>query len=223
MSPMSCRPPAISPSSISARIKYPLDDPRPWRLRRKCRRPERLWTNTSQGCVSGRRKNASRQCHGHAGLRRNAERVLTNLRCGENVLPEHFVWQDRAQRFYGRRAEWFEHTESRWCCGTSPRGQNPPWRKASSGSIICREHGTSDHAFGWPISRERNIGKTARCGCDDARKRACRMTKSSSTTSRSKSLPELTLLQACEQAGAEIPALLLPLNGCRSPAMAACA
>ena len=79
-----------------------------------------------------------------------------NLSVWENVEAlERFVYQTVHKRFYGRRAEWFEHFEDavfRDVVGAR-RAIGRASRKPSRGSNIFKQHGPSDHAFGWAACR----------------------------------------------------------------------
>jgi len=73
-------------------------------------------------------------------------RIAINLSVWENVEAlERFVYQTVHKRFYGRRAEWFEHFE-----GAVARLEH------------LKQHGSSDHAFDW-LATSVQLWKTARC------------------------------------------------------------
>ena len=90
--------------------------------------------------------------------------VIVNLSVWESVASlEHFVWQTVHKRFYGRRAEWFEHFEgpavALWWV---PAGHRPGMEEAVARLAHLKQHGASDHAFDWQrVSAQ--LWKTARC------------------------------------------------------------
>ncbi len=92
-----------------ARIKYPLDDPRMADFVDNVARVNAL-AEQIDGFVwrlQGDNGNAM-------GLSvYDDPRILPNLTVWENVEAlERFVWKTVHSRFYGRRAEWFEHIET---------------------------------------------------------------------------------------------------------------
>ena len=118
-----------------ARIRYPLDDPRMREFADNVARVNGL-ADGIEGFV-WRLADAS----GHAMDMRvyDDPRILPNLTVWENVEAlERFVWKTVHSRFYGRRAEWFEHTETPLVFGKSRPDTGPPWRKASSVSNTSR-------------------------------------------------------------------------------------
>ena len=124
-----------------ARIKYPLDDPRMADFVDNVARVNGL-AEQIEGFVwrlQGDNGNAM-------GLKvYDDPRMLPNLTVWENVEAlERFVWKTVHSRFYGRRAEWFEHIETPLVLWHVPAGHKPdmaegvarldhlqrPWRRA---------------------------------------------------------------------------------------------
>ena len=79
---------------------------------------------------------------------------------------EHFVWQTVHKRFYGRRADWFEHFEgpavALWWV---PVGHHPTMDEAMARIAHLKAHGPSDYAFDWQTAAAQ-LWKTARCAPD---------------------------------------------------------
>jgi len=78
-------------------------------------------------------------------------RYIINLTVWESVATlEHFVWNTVHGQFYDRRGEWFEglnahHLVMWWVA----EGHRPTLGEALDRLAHLREHGDSDHAFGW--------------------------------------------------------------------------
>lgn len=91
-------------------------------------------------------------------------RIIINLSVWENVETlEHFVWQTVHKRFYGRRADWFEHGDGPsvvlWWV---PAGHRPSVEEAIARIDHLKQHGPGDHAFTWQMAGAQ-LWKTARC------------------------------------------------------------
>jgi uncharacterized protein DUF3291 len=91
-------------------------------------------------------------------------RIIVNFSVWENVAAlEHFVWQTVHKRFYGRRADWFEHFDgpsvALWWV---PIGHRPSVEEALARIAHLKQHGPSDHAFDWQTAAAQ-LWKTARC------------------------------------------------------------
>src|SRR5262245_18130255 len=91
-------------------------------------------------------------------------RIAINLSVWESVEAlERFVYQTIHKRFYGRRAEWFEHFDGpyfvMWWVTT---GHRPSVEEAVARLEHLKKHGSSDHAFDWQTAPTQ-LWKTARC------------------------------------------------------------
>ncbi|MGE5165419.1 MAG: DUF3291 domain-containing protein, partial [Sphingobacteriales bacterium] len=78
-------------------------------------------------------------------------RIAINLSVWENVEAlERIVYQAIHKRFYGRRAEWFEHFEAPYfVMWWVPAGHRPSVEEAIARLDHLKQHGPSDHAFDW--------------------------------------------------------------------------
>lgn len=144
-----------------ARIKYPLDDPRMADFVDNVARVNGL-AEQIEGFVwrlQGDSGNAmGMQVYGDP-------RILPNLTVWENVAAlERFVWKTVHNRFYGRRAEWFEHTETPLVMWHIEAGHRPSMDEGVERLDYLKAHGPSDHAFGWEHLPAAQHWKTARCG-----------------------------------------------------------
>ena len=156
-----------------ARIRYPLDDPR---MREFADNVARL--NGLADGIEGfvwRLADAS----GHAmGMRvYDDPRILPNLTVWENVEAlERFVWKTVHSRFYGRRAEWFEHTETPLVLWQIEAGHRPAMAEGVERLEHLKAHGPSDYAFGWADVAEAHHWKTARGSAAPSNEHAARLT-----------------------------------------------
>jgi hypothetical protein len=76
---------------------------------------------------------------------------------------ERFVYQTLHKRFYGRRAEWFEHFEGAYfVMWWVAAGHRPSVEEAVARLDHLKQHGPSDHAFDWETASAQ-LWKTARC------------------------------------------------------------
>jgi hypothetical protein len=91
-------------------------------------------------------------------------RIAINLSVWENVEAlERFVYQTIHKRFYGRRADWFEHFDGPYfVMWWVPAGNRPSVEEAIARLEHLKKHGSSDHAFDWQTAATQ-LWKTARC------------------------------------------------------------
>ena len=96
-------------------------------------------------------------------------RIAINLSVWENVETlERFVYQTIHKRFYGRRAEWFEHFETPYfVMWWVTAGHRPSVEEAMARLEHFKRHGASDHAFDWQATSVQ-LWKTARCAPSEA-------------------------------------------------------
>jgi hypothetical protein len=92
-------------------------------------------------------------------------RMAINLSVWRDVESlERFVWQTVHKRFYGRRAEWFEHMAERYMVmWWVPAGNQPGIAEAIERLRHLQKHGPSDHAFGWESLPAAKLWQSARC------------------------------------------------------------
>jgi hypothetical protein len=91
-------------------------------------------------------------------------RIIVNFSVWESVEAlERFVWQTIHKRFYGRRADWFEHFDGPsvvlWWV---PAGHRPSVEEAVARIEHLKQHGPGNHAFDWHTASAQ-LWKTARC------------------------------------------------------------
>jgi hypothetical protein len=91
-------------------------------------------------------------------------RIAINLSVWESVEAlERFVYQTIHKRFYGRRAEWFEHLDGPYfVMWWVTAGHRPSVEEAVARLEHLKKHGSSDHAFDWQTAATQ-LWKTARC------------------------------------------------------------
>lgn len=91
-------------------------------------------------------------------------RIAINLSVWQSVEAlERFVYQTIHKRFYGRRAEWFEHFEGPYfVMWWVPTGHRPGVEEAVARLEHLERNGPSDRAFGWQATTVQ-LWKTARC------------------------------------------------------------
>jgi hypothetical protein len=96
-------------------------------------------------------------------------RIAINLSVWESVgALEHFVYQTIHKRFYGRRAEWFEHFDGPYfVMWWVPAGHLPSVEEAVDRLEYLKRHGPSDHAFDW-ANASAQLWKTARCAPNES-------------------------------------------------------
>ena len=89
--------------------------------------------------------------------------VNTSVWQGVEAL-ERYVWQTVHKRFYGRRQEWFERFEGPYfVMWWVPVGHRPTIQEAVDRLNHLKQHGPTDHAFGWESLPSAQMWKTARC------------------------------------------------------------
>jgi len=92
-------------------------------------------------------------------------RMIANLTVWEDVESlENFVFNTVHRQFYERRAEWFEilgqmHFVMWWV----PPGHTPDLDEAQSRLAHLREHGDTEHAFGWAHLKQATVWHTHQC------------------------------------------------------------
>ena len=90
---------------------------------------------------------------------------VANLTVWEDVSSlETFVWQTVHRQFYDRRADWFEllgdkHFVMWWV----PAGHKPTLDEALARLDHLRDHGDSDHAFGWSWLEQARLWRDNGC------------------------------------------------------------
>ncbi len=91
-------------------------------------------------------------------------RIAVNLSVWQSVdALERFVWQTVHKRFYGRRAEWFEHFDGpSFVLWWVPTGHRPDVAEAVARLEHLKQHGPGEHAFDWETASAQ-LWKTARC------------------------------------------------------------
>jgi hypothetical protein len=96
-------------------------------------------------------------------------RIAINLSVWESVEAlERFVYQTIHKRFYGRRAEWFEHFAGPYfVMWWVPASHRPDVEEAVARLEHLRQHGPSEHAFGWEAGSAQ-LWKTARCAPNES-------------------------------------------------------
>lgn len=95
---------------------------------------------------------------------------VSNLTVWEDVESlEKFVWQTVHRQFYARRAEWFELMgDMHFVMWFVPVGHKPSLQEALARLDHLREHGDSDHAFGWSWLKEARLWRSRGCSEDVA-------------------------------------------------------
>lgn len=91
-------------------------------------------------------------------------RIAINLSVWESVEAlERFVYQTIHKRFYGRRAEWFEHFEGPYfVMWWVPAGHRPSVAEAVARIELLKQQGPTEQAFDW-VTASAQLWKTARC------------------------------------------------------------
>lgn len=90
---------------------------------------------------------------------------VSNLTVWETVEAlETFVWGTIHKQFYEKRAQWFEvmgdmHFVMWWV----PEGHQPSLEEALERLAYLRDHGETDHAFGWSYLKEAVQWRSNRC------------------------------------------------------------
>lgn len=90
---------------------------------------------------------------------------VSNLTVWENVETlEQFVWGTVHKQFYARRQEWFEVLgEMHFVMWWVPEGHQPTLKEALDRLEHLKQHGDSDHAFGWTYLKEASKWQNNRC------------------------------------------------------------
>ena len=93
-------------------------------------------------------------------------RIAINLSVWESVEAlERFVWQTVHKRFYGRRPDWFDTTDTpHFVMWWVAAGHRPSLAEAKERLEYLTAHGPSEFAFGWESVSSAQLWKTARCG-----------------------------------------------------------
>ncbi len=90
---------------------------------------------------------------------------IPNISVWESVETlETYVWGTIHKQFYERRAEWFEVlSEMHFVMWWVPQGHRPTLEEALARLAHLKEHGDSDHAFGWAHLAEAKMHQTHGC------------------------------------------------------------
>lgn len=90
---------------------------------------------------------------------------VANLTVWEDVSSlETFVWQTVHRQFYDRRAEWFELLgDKHFVMWRVPAGHKPTLDEALARLDHLRDHGDSDHAFGWSWLEQARLWRDNGC------------------------------------------------------------
>ena len=90
---------------------------------------------------------------------------VSNLSVWEDVESlETFVWGTIHKQFYDRKAEWFEVMgEQHFVMWWVEEGHRPTLDEALDRLAHLKEHGPSDHAFGWKDIAAAKLYKTKQC------------------------------------------------------------
>ena len=154
-----------------ARIKYPLDDPR---MREFVDNVARV--NALADGIDGFVWRLADDSGNAMGIKVYEDpRILPNLTVWENVEAlERFVWKTVHSRFYGRRAEWFEHIETPLVLWHIPAGHRPAMAEGVERLEHLKARGPSEHAFGWSDIPEAQHWKAARGSATQANEHAAR-------------------------------------------------
>ena len=146
------------------RIKYPIDDPRMAdfvdnlaRVNAMAdRMPGFVWRLVGDGSNGGALE-----------VRPYDDPMMAvNMSVWETVEQlEQYVWKTVHQRFYNRKAEWFEkmsrHYFVMWFV---EEGHIPTLEEAKARLEHLEQHGNSDHAFGWDHLEHIKLWQSQRCG-----------------------------------------------------------
>jgi len=92
-------------------------------------------------------------------------RMAINLSVWESVEAlEKFVWQTVHTRFYARKHEWFEKLDGAYfVLWRVPAGHRPSVQEAIERLEHLKQHGPSEHAFGWQDVASAKLWRSARC------------------------------------------------------------
>ena len=91
--------------------------------------------------------------------------MAINLSVWESIEAlEKFVWQTVHTRFYARKHEWFEKLDGAYfVLWHVPDGHRPSVEEAIDRLDYLKQHGPSEHAFGWQDLASAKLWQTARC------------------------------------------------------------
>ena len=92
--------------------------------------------------------------------------LAVNMSVWETVEQlETYVWKTVHQRFYNRKAEWFEKMNSHYfvMCLVE-EGHIPTLEEAKERLAHLEAHGDTDHAFGWSHLEHIKLWQSQRCG-----------------------------------------------------------
>jgi hypothetical protein len=92
-------------------------------------------------------------------------RFVSNLTVWTDVEAlERFVWGTVHKRFYERRAEWFEMLKDQhFVMWFVPAGHRPTLDEALARLEHRKDHGDTDHAFGWAHLQAARMWQTHAC------------------------------------------------------------
>jgi hypothetical protein len=92
--------------------------------------------------------------------------MAVNMSVWETVTDlERFVWQTLHQRFYNRKAEWFEKLKSHhFVMWFVEPGHIPTLAEAKARLNHLEAHGNTDFAFDWSHLEHVKLWRTQRCG-----------------------------------------------------------
>jgi hypothetical protein len=92
-------------------------------------------------------------------------RYVANLTVWDNVETlEAFVFNTLHRRFYERRREWFEVLgEMHFVMWWVPVGHRPTMEEALQRLEHLKQHGDSDHAFGWSYLAQAKLWRSRAC------------------------------------------------------------
>jgi hypothetical protein len=92
--------------------------------------------------------------------------MAVNMSVWETVEQlEQYVWKTVHQRFYNRKAEWFEKmTKHYFVMWFVEEGHTPTLDEAKERLAHLEAHGNSDHAFGWDHLEHIKLWQSQRCG-----------------------------------------------------------
>jgi hypothetical protein len=146
------------------RLKHPIDDPRMAgfvdnlaRINAMAdRMPGFVWRLVGDGSNGGALE-----------LRPFADPMMAvNMSVWETVEQlETYVWKTVHQRFYNRKAEWFEKmAKHHFVMWFVEDGHVPTLDEATERLAHLEAHGNSDHAFGWDHLEHIKLWQSQRCG-----------------------------------------------------------
>lgn len=146
------------------RLKHPIDDPRMAdfvdnlaRVNEMAdRMPGFVWRLVGDGSTGGA-----------LDLRPFPDPMMAvNMSVWETVEQlETYVWKTVHQRFYNRKAEWFEKMSKHYfVMWFVEDGYIPTLDEAKERLAHLEAHGNSDHAFGWDHLEHIKLWQSQRCG-----------------------------------------------------------